>query len=229
MIHILYSYGILNGAIVISYILSRVIQSLPFMINISQTQRLDFARFSFITVIATFLFVSYFSVIKNINDILEIDLINLFVIGFSFSLWDYIKNIRKISQINSNALCYKKLNRIHILFSNQIEIPFCGSFIKNYFIVLPNAYLEKSEKYNEIKLAIRHELQHIRQGDTGWLHIFSIIRLFCFWNPFIFLWMNWMKELQEYACDETLVVCKKTSPVIYAQCLINSARPKGVL
>ncbi len=36
-------------------------------------------------------------------------------------------------------------------------------------------------------------------------------------------WSHWFSELQEFACDESLILHKKTSRSIYAQCLIDTA------
>lgn len=44
----------------------------------------------------------------------------------------------------------------------------------------------------------------------------------CYWNPFFKLWKNYFNELQEFACDEA-VILRNTSPISYAQCLVNSA------
>lgn len=37
------------------------------------------------------------------------------------------------------------------------------------------------------------------------------------------LWINWFNELQEFSCDETLMLRKKTSASAYAQCLVDAA------
>lgn len=140
--------------------------------------------------------------------------------GGCFFLLKYLKNIRILKKIIQSSFCRHKINNTTILFSQKAETPFCCSFLKNHFIVIPNIFLEKS---NIILLAIRHELQHIRQGDTRWLHFLMIIQIFCFWNPFMKPWINWMNELQEFSCDEALVLHKKTTAVAYAQCLLDAA------
>jgi membrane-bound lytic murein transglycosylase D len=146
-------------------------------------------------------------------------LIIILLAGCAFFLSRYIKNIVNLHQIKRNSFCRHRINTIHILFSQTVNTPFCWSFIKSHNIVIPSILLERND---DLKLAVSHELQHIRQKDTYWIHFINIIRLFCFWNPFIKLWINWFNELQEFSCDEAIIIKKKKSPATYAQCLINA-------
>ncbi len=142
------------------------------------------------------------------------------VIGFIFMLGKYFKNILLLQQLRKKSFLVRKINNIHIYADNNSKIPFCWSFIKQHYVVVPMGLLENC---TDLKLAVRHELQHIRQGDTQWLHFLAIINLFCFWNPFFHLWKNWLSELQEYSCDEELILQRNTSAITYAQCLIDTA------
>lgn len=143
----------------------------------------------------------------------------LWLIGFFIYTFRYVKTLILLNKLSKNAFCQHRLHQVRVLFSDYITIPFCWSFFNRHFLVLPNSLLENT---HDKHLAIRHELQHIRQGDTYWLHITSIIKLFCFWNPFLKNWMNWLNDLQEYACDEQIILQSKISPSKYATCLMNT-------
>lgn len=140
--------------------------------------------------------------------------------GLIIFLIKYIKDILALRKLTKHAYCQRKINNIHILFSETTTIPFCWSSINAHFVIIPSIFLEKSA---DLKLAIRHELQHIRHGDTYWLHFIAVIKLACFWNPLMKFWSDWFSELQEFACDESLILHKKTSRFIYAQCLLDTA------
>ena len=142
------------------------------------------------------------------------------LMGLIILLIKYVKNILALRKLTKNAYCQRKINNIHILFSETTTIPFCWSSINSHFIIIPNSFLEKS---TDLKLAIRHELQHLRQGDTYWVHFITVVKLICFWNPLMKSWSRWFSELQEFACDESLVLRNKISKDVYAQCLINTA------
>src|SRR5579872_6170180 len=256
---ILHSYLVLNGAIAIGFIISRVILSLRFVKQkVLQRQRLQFARYSFFTAIAAFFLMpnilslipsayhSNFQLEPILNEVsvtflqhqslareqinqmgtaqsffsINILFMAIFLVGFGLFLAKYVNNLFSLNKIRKNAFCRHKINNIYILFSHSTEIPFCWSLLKNHFIVIPNAFLVKMD---DLKLSIRHELQHIRQGDTYWLHFLILIKSFCFLNPFMKLWINWLDELQEFSCDESVVLRKKTLSIAYAQCLLNVA------
>lgn len=142
------------------------------------------------------------------------------LIGLLVLFTDHMKSILTLRKLTQQAFCYRKIKNIHILFSEQTQAPFCWSSLKTHYVLIPQDFIERNA---DLKLAIAHELQHLRQGDTYWLHFITFIKLFCFWNPFIILWNNWFIELQEFACDESLVLLKKIQPVIYAQCLLETA------
>lgn len=161
-------------------------------------------------------------VLQSVSSLPSINTLFSFVIfmGLIILLTKYIKDILVLRKLTKNAYCQRKLKNIHILFSETTTIPFCWSSIRYHFVIIPNTFLERSA---DVKLAICHELQHIRQGDTYWLHFIAVIKLVCFWNPFMKAWVHWFSELQEFACDESLILNQKTSRSTYAQCLIDTA------
>lgn len=161
-------------------------------------------------------------------------LVYFLLLGIIIFFIKYLKNIITLFKLKKNSYCHHKINGIYILINDKTELPFCWSLLKQHYVLLPLAILQTNE---EMKLAIHHEFQHIRQGDTYWLHLITLIKAICFWNPFIKLWVNWLAELQEISCDESIVIRKKISLVAYAQCLVNLAShalnnpclPQGVL
>lgn len=136
-------------------------------------------------------------------------------------LINYVKNIYSLNKMKKSSFCKHAINRVHILFNDKLSSPFCWSFFKGHYIAFPSYLLENA---SDLKLALRHELQHIRQKDTYWLHFMFATKCICFWNPLIKAWINWLNELQEFACDQAIVVKKKVPPEDYAQSLINIAK-----
>lgn len=144
----------------------------------------------------------------------------LFIAGMILYFIKYCKNIFLLKKYIKDGLCQRKMFNIHIIFSDATAIPFCFSFLKSHFIIMPVRFLENSA---ELKIALHHEFQHIRQGDTYWLHFMSFLKVICFWNPFLKFWENWFNTAQEFACDEILILNNKASRINYAQCLIDTA------
>ncbi len=251
----LHSYLIVNAAIGIAYVISRISLSLS---GTTQWQRLKFARYSLIfTVIIFLLMPSFLTLVPSqyhstfqIEPILRsassgflshkstVDmpiqissteyhfsiydiLIYTLLLGIGISFIKYIKNMMVLNQLQKESFCQHKIKNISILFNKKCNIPFCWGYLNNHFICLPDAMLERN---NDLTIAIRHELQHIRQGDTHWLHVMAMMKAICFWNPFVGLWSKLLEELQELSCDEAIVLKNKSMPaVVYAECLMNAA------
>lgn len=267
----LYPYLMLNAAMGISYIGTHTVLSFPaFKNNMLQSQRLKFARFSFISIIGAFftlpLIFSMFSIIPHSSFELKPLLtsasqvlisppalekisiqatplyntisLNTFIIlflsfGFTFQVAKYFHNFLQLKKLINKSYIQRQTKNLTILLAEDKPIPFCWSFWNRHYVVIPYAFLEQHAAY---QIALRHEFQHIRQGDTRWLHMLAFIKSICFWNPAFLLWQSYLQELQEFACDENLILRKTISPNTYARCLLEAAAssssnllPKGVL
>jgi len=254
----LHSYWLINIAIAVGYVISRLTLAIPVTKSLLQNQRLQLAKAVFILIISGFMAIpliveklaynppgnfqiqpilihasnvfieKHNQALTNIVALQTISYGNIakdlflmfFALGFLYFLISYIKNILQLKKIINAAYCQHKIGSIHLLYTEATNVPFCWSTIANHFVIIPNLLLTKT---TDLKLAVQHELQHIRQGDTHWSHVFAMFQILCFWNPFVKLWNNWLSELQEFACDEALVIRKNASPLSYGQCLVDAA------
>lgn len=141
--------------------------------------------------------------------------------GFISFLYRYIQSVMQLHNLRQQAFCRHQIYRIHLLFSSDAHVVFCWSSLRHHFVMLPIALLSHSQ---DMRIALHHEFQHLRQGDTYWLQLMAILKLFCFWNPLMTRWITWLKELQEFACDENIILSNKTSATAYAQCLLQTAK-----
>jgi beta-lactamase regulating signal transducer with metallopeptidase domain len=73
----------------------------------------------------------------------------------------------------------------------------------------------------DMGIALAHELQHLRQSDTGWEIGLELLRPLFFWNPVFSLWKRQMESLRELACDQQLLARGRTAPRAYADCLLR--------
>lgn len=145
----------------------------------------------------------------------------LLISGIIYQLIRYLKQQYKLFALSKQGYCRHKIRRVRLFFTDHISMPFCFAFGHQHYIMMPTHLLAKTR---DLKLALRHELQHIRQHDTVWLQAINIIKLICFWNPLFWLWLRWAEQAQEFACDETLILRQGTATTHYAQCLIDAAR-----
>lgn len=142
----------------------------------------------------------------------------LLVSGLLYRIYKIYKDINKTKSIIDLAQPYKKYGRITIKISDQCIVPFSIRLIQSSYIILPVSILHSSIN---TKLAIAHEGQHHRQGDCLWAYIIEFTRIIFWFNPFINYWHQNFQELQELACDETLVSKNMVSAHDYGSCLFN--------
>ncbi len=147
--------------------------------------------------------------------------INLFIfgLGVSFVLFQLFKELRYLTQLKRQSVLIRKLRRVRIYASDFTEIPLSYSLTKANIIIPMNLI----NNISDYKISVLHEIQHHRQNDTYWSYVFLLIKIFCFLNPFYYFWINYINELQEFACDEALIGQKKVSSHNYASCLIRLA------
>lgn len=132
-----------------------------------------------------------------------------------------IRDLRTLFKIKRNSFPIKKIGQVHIFISDLIRVPFSYWLPGQANIVMPSSLIERRAEY---KMAIVHELQHHRHQDTKWVYVLWGLRLICVINPAIHYWNRWISEIQEFACDETLVDQNKVQSQAYARCLIEVAQ-----
>src|SRR5262249_38621398 len=88
------------------------------------------------------------------------------------------------------------------------------------YIVLTHILVENSQHHH---LVIKHELQHLRQKDTGWIYLFELFKALFYLNPVLHIWSKYNLEYQELACDEALIKEKSIHLEDYANCLLAAA------
>ena len=132
-----------------------------------------------------------------------------------------IRDLRKLYILRQRSFLIRRIRNVRIYANDEILVPFSYWLPTQASVVIPAQFIGHREFY---KIAVAHELQHHRQGDTSWVYILWGLRLFCVANPFIHLWSRWISEIQEFACDETLVDQNKVDSKAYARCLIEVAQ-----
>jgi membrane-bound lytic murein transglycosylase D len=100
-----------------------------------------------------------------------------------------------------DAHVLRQIGHVRLLISEKTHVPFAAWTPKHAFVVLPAALLLRPE---ELLLALRHEGQHHRHGDTRYLYALLLGRALFGINPGAHWLMHQLSELQEFACDEAI-------------------------
>ncbi len=131
------------------------------------------------------------------------------------------RDLRILFKIKKNSFLVRRLGRVRILVNDAIHVPFSYWVPGQANIVVPSSLVERRKDF---KMAVAHELQHHRHGDTQWVYVMWGMRLICIMNPAIYFWNCWISEIQEFACDEALVDQNKVESQAYARCLVEVAQ-----
>jgi len=144
----------------------------------------------------------------------------LWALGFFFVLTQLALSLMRLKKILDHSTSFKKIGLLHLVVSDAVSVPFSARFFKIRWVVLPLSILERK---SDIRIAIKHEFQHHRQGDTLWAVFIEILQCFFYFNPGIYLWKNTIVELQEFSCDEALTGQRGVSARDYGSCLVRVA------
>ncbi|HXH75440.1 MAG TPA: M56 family metallopeptidase [Bacteriovoracaceae bacterium] len=147
-------------------------------------------------------------------------LIYLWALGVSYFLSRFLKNYLKIKRTLQSSSPFKQNGRIKIVVSSHVFVPFSVRLFRGIWIVIPKSLLTEKK---DLDLAIKHEMQHHRQGDTWWAIFIEFLGCFLFFNPAMYMWKNIITELQEFSCDESLTGRNKISSQDYGSCLLRVA------
>lgn len=112
----------------------------------------------------------------------------------------------------------RRVGRVDVRFTHETCVPFSTRGLFRHYIVLPTGLLAQ---HNDVRIAVSHEIQHVRQGDLTWEIALELARPFFFWNPAFAYCKRDVERIRELACDQ-LVLGRNTHPIrAYCECLLR--------
>ena len=146
--------------------------------------------------------------------------VGMFAFGLLVVLARVVRDARSIAKIIAGAHLIRRRGRWKILASEGVAVPFSFWRPGQYFIVVPSVLILRP---HDLRMAIRHEAQHHRQGDTRLLYLNPLAKALFYWNPAAHLLGRQILELQEFACDEVVIGRTPNSVDAYCRCLLSVA------
>jgi len=163
---------------------------------------------------------SLFSIFEKSKPAILKLLLLLLTLGFGLMSLRLLKNLRHLKNIITDSSMIRKIGKVVIFVSDSVTIPLSTLIGRHAVILVPPNIVSNSK---DLRIAIRHELQHHRQWDTAWaIHIEFLICAF-YANPAIYFWKRQIIELQEFSCDEALIGRRGVLSQDYGGCLIRVA------
>lgn len=129
-------------------------------------------------------------------------LLALWGIGFLFFFFRFVRNLSALGSLLRDGTLLRRIGRVRILASPAATVPFSFRSPRTCWVVLPESLLVSAA---DRRVAVMHELQHHRQGDTLWALLEELLFCVFFPNPAFALLRRRIMEDQEFSCDEALI------------------------
>lgn len=141
-----------------------------------------------------------------------------FALGAGFFLLRFGWSALKLRRVIRASFVWRHARHVDVRLSDEIAVPFAARGLWRYHVLLPSDILARPV---DLKIALAHEFQHIRQGDALIALLLEVMRPLFFWNPAFARWKREFEGLQELACDQHVVQQTGVSPRVYADCLLR--------
>ncbi len=159
--------------------------------------------------------------ISNPNHALTFAFTVLMGLAFTFFVLRLARSVFGLRAILAHSYTIHSIGRVHIVASDQVNVPFTTLGLRNYYVVVPITMLSHAE---QMRIAIAHEIQHIRHGDVAWEYMWSVLHPLLFWNPAFLMFRRRLNILRELICDAALLRRNSFSKRRYCETLISVAR-----
>jgi len=147
--------------------------------------------------------------------------------SFIFAALRLAFGFQSLSRIVSASTIWRQFGSLELRVSDTVSIPFSTRTLWRHIVVVPSSILENPR---DLKVALGHEFQHLRQRDLEWEIALELLRPFFFWNPAFTIWKRKFEMLRELSCDQNVLVRHAIAPGDYCKSLLriceNNFRPK---
>src|SRR6185437_6725109 len=116
--------------------------------------------------------------------------------GIAIALTLMLISARATRTLLCTAHLMRRNGALRILASCDASVPFSFWRPGRFFIVVPILLLTRPE---DLRIALRHEAQHHRQGDTWMVYFMGLLRGAYFLNPAVHVLNICVQELREFA------------------------------
>jgi membrane-bound lytic murein transglycosylase D len=151
-------------------------------------------------------------------DFLSQSMLLLSLIGIGLALGRILVGVRATTLIVRRGHLLKRSGALQVVVTEAVLVPFSCWILGKACIVVPAAMLLRP---TDLRIAIRHEGQHHRNGDTRIIYALELLRGVFLLNPAVHLLLQRIRALQEFACDEALVLPPRVTPNTYCDCLVS--------
>jgi len=141
--------------------------------------------------------------------------------GFGIVVLRNARDTLFLRKMIRNSYQLRRIGCVDIRFTPETRVPFSTRGLFRHYVVLPTDLLAQK---NDVRIAVSHEIQHIRQHDLTWEIALELIRPFFFWNPAFAYCKRDVERLRELACDQQVLNRRTHNVRDYCECLLRVCR-----
>ncbi len=129
-----------------------------------------------------------------------------------------VLTVFKLRRILGSAHQWRSFGRLKILVCDTIHIPFSTRTLTRKYVVIPSSMIDRPR---DIKVALAHEIQHLRDSDVDWEIGITVLTPLFFWNPAFHYFRRQLEELRELSCDQKVLARGLLQVEEYCNCLLR--------
>jgi beta-lactamase regulating signal transducer with metallopeptidase domain len=159
--------------------------------------------------------------ILSLTSVLGAGIVAVFLAGVTFFGLKLAKGFIQLNRALDSCHVWRDHGKLRLLLSDTAVVPYSARGLTRNYVVLPSELLTQSD---DLKLVLKHEFEHLRQGDVTWEIGLELLRPLFFWNPFFYIWKSEVERLRELACDQKVAENAQVDLKSYCMCLLRAAK-----
>ena len=156
--------------------------------------------------------------VLNLNGLFAQGIIAVFLTGVAVGLVRLGMSMMFLRRIVKDSYPWRDFGKIKILLSDRTLVPFSTRGLRTYYVAIPSHMLGQDD---ELKVALAHEFQHVRQGDLEWEITLEALKPFFFFNPAYRAWKSQVDHLRELNCDSEVLSHGRIDVRSYCETLLS--------
>ena len=141
-----------------------------------------------------------------------------FMVGFALGVLRLAYSMICLFRIVASSYAWRDFGRVRLRLSDRTLVPFSTRGLWHHYVVIPSHMLTEGD---ELKVALAHEFQHIRQGDLEWEILLEALKPIFFLNPAYHAWKRQVEELREFNCDSAVLSRGRIDVRAYCDTLLS--------
>ncbi len=156
--------------------------------------------------------------VLGMNSYLGVFIMGFIILGVALFFARFIASTFALRRIIAKSHVLRRVGNLRLLVCDTISVPFSTRTLTRKYVVIPSLMLTNTK---DLRIAISHEFQHMRQFDLEWEIILELVRPVFFWNPAFYLWKRQVEHLRELSCDQRILARKGYDAKDYCACLLQ--------